>query len=101
MSSLTKAVINDTLEKCQVHYLDRSTARWWNERRAKGQPPVFCGWYWVKGPREAGPFKTQSSAMRDAYFTLVLNEHVPQVFNRRTNRERQASHHGESKPSIR
>jgi hypothetical protein len=31
---------------------------------------VFSGWYWSLGAREAGPFKSQSAAWRDAWYRL-------------------------------
>lgn len=79
MTALADKVVADTLGKVQVVYLDRETSKWWNGRRKGDDTAVFCGWFWVKGSEEAGPFKTRSSAIRDAYYTFILKRELPSV----------------------
>lgn len=54
----------------RIFYLSYSACRRWAEHRDKGEPLVFSGWYWSLGKREAGPFKSQSAAWRDAWYQL-------------------------------
>jgi hypothetical protein len=54
----------------RVFYLSYAACRRWAEHRDKGEPLVFSGWYWTHGKREAGPFKSQSAAWRDAWYLL-------------------------------
>jgi len=55
----------------------RETIRGWNEDRAPGMLPSFCGWYWylqARGGRaetaEVGPFTSESAAFADAITAL-------------------------------
>lgn len=79
MSQLKKSVTEDTLEQVEVVYLDRLTAKWWNNRRGAGssEPGAYCGFFWVRRDVEGGPFKTRSAAIRDAYYRFVLRTAVP------------------------
>jgi hypothetical protein len=63
----------------EVFYVSYQTTRVFNESRAKGTPLVFSGWYWAKGRREGGPFKSQSSAYRDAWYALVAIARPPAI----------------------
>jgi hypothetical protein len=56
--------------EARVFYLSYAACRRWAEHRDKGEPLVFSGWYWTHGKREAGPFKSQSAAWRDAWYQL-------------------------------
>lgn len=53
-----------------VFYLSYAACRHWAEHRERDEPLVFSGWYWARGGREAGPFKSQSAAWRDAWFSV-------------------------------
>jgi hypothetical protein len=79
LSALKDTVIDGTLEKVRVVYLDRDTAKWWNQRRDKQDTAMFCGYYWIRGSDEAGPFRTRSAAIRDAYYRFVLNREPPTI----------------------
>ncbi len=79
MASLKDAVVARTLDKVRVVYLDRATSKWWNERRRADDTAAFCGWFWVNGKKEAGPFKTRSAALRDAYYVFVLQREPPSI----------------------
>lgn len=80
MPALRTEVINRTARKVQITYIDRHVAKWWNARRKAAECATFTGWYWFKGRTdEAGPFKTKSAAIRDAYYTCVLGREVPQI----------------------
>lgn len=82
MTALKNAVVEATSRQVQITYLDRETAKWWNARRKPDEPCVFCGWYWVRGDEEAGPFRSRSSALRDAFFKFVLRREMPAVGHR-------------------
>jgi len=75
---LPNAVINAVNEQVdEVFYLSYVTTRVFNDQRSPGTPMVFSGWYWAKGLREAGPFKSQSSAYRDAWYRLCSRTRAP------------------------
>jgi len=80
MPALKKEVITDTLGTVQVHYLSREVSKWWNANRSPEDTPTFCGWYWVRGKQEAGPFQTRSAALRDAYYRFVLHQEIPRMY---------------------
>ena len=79
MAALRDQVVKDTLDEVEVVYLDRRTARWWNQRRQPDDTAVFCGWYWLRRSEEAGPFKTRSAAIRAAYYLFILQRDQPAV----------------------
>lgn len=81
MPALKKSVITDTLNEVKVHYLDKHVSRWWNAQRSAEDTAVFCGWYWVRGGQEAGPFRTRSAALRDAYYEFVLSQAQPKIWH--------------------
>lgn len=70
------------MDRVRLVRVDREAAKWWNMRRKSDDTPVFCGWYWVRGHEEAGPFGTRSAAIRDAYYRFVLKREVPAVGHR-------------------
>lgn len=38
----------------------------------------FTGWYWMDARRgEAGPFKSRSACVRDAYYVCILEREAP------------------------
>lgn len=80
MSALQKEVISDTLSEVEVHYMNRTISKWWNANRSPEDTRIFCGWYWVKGKEEGGPFGTRSSALRDAYYRFVLHQELPRAW---------------------
>ena len=69
------ASVNDGVD--EVFYLLYATTKIFNEQRPPGTPLVFSSWYWAKGTREAGPFKSQSSAYRDAWYRLCSRQRAP------------------------
>lgn len=79
MAGLTDDVERRTLRRVQVVYVDRGTAKWWNSNRKAGDVATFCGFYWVAGQREAGPFKTRSAAIRDAYYAVLMGTDAPRI----------------------
>lgn len=79
MTALRKSVVASTERHVRVVYLDRSTSKWWNQRRQVDDTAVFCGWYWIKGREEAGPYRSRSAAYRDAYYRFVLEREQPNV----------------------
>ncbi len=80
MPALKKSVVTDTLEEVQVHYLDKIVSGRWNAGRGKDDTPAFCGWYWLRGVEEGGPFRTRSAALRDAYYQFVAQRPLPKVW---------------------
>jgi len=74
---LPQALIADVGAVAKVFYVSGEAVRSWNERRALGEPRAFSGWYWARGARENGPFRSRSAAFRDAYYALVLKEAAP------------------------
>jgi len=72
------SAVRETVD--EVFFVSYHTTRVFNENRAPGTPLVFSGWYWAKGPREGGPFRSQSSAYRDAWYHLVARQKAPALY---------------------
>jgi hypothetical protein len=79
MTALRRSVISSAEQLVQIVYLDRSTSKWWNQRRRPDDTATFCGWYWIRGRDEMGPFRSRSSCVRDAYYRFVLKRELPSV----------------------
>lgn len=82
MATLKKDVITNTLAEVKIVYLNREVSKWWNANRSPEDTVVFCGWFWLRGSQESGPFRTRSAALRDAYYQHVLHEHLPKVWSK-------------------
>lgn len=77
---LSAAVLHDASETgARVFYVSYAATRRWAETREPGEPLVFSGWYWTLGAREAGPFKSQSAAWRDAWYRLARRKAPPVI----------------------
>src|SRR5579864_5992150 len=76
---MPSTIIDQVDKLVRVGYVPREITHYWNTRRKSDEPCVFTGWYWVNGVEEGGPFKTKSSAYRDAYFVKVLGVAPPLV----------------------
>lgn len=75
---LPNALIKDVGETgARVFYVSYAACRRWAADRDPGEPLVFSGWYWSLGTREAGPFKSQSAAWRDAWYRLSRRKAPP------------------------
>jgi hypothetical protein len=75
---LSDALIKDVQDaNVRVFYLTREVAKAWNQNRKHGEPVVFTGFYWSKDSKEGGPFKSESSCYRDAYYIIVLKTRPP------------------------
>lgn len=74
---LPNAIVSDVDDTVTVFYVNYETCRFWAENRDKGEPLVFSGWYWAKGPREGGPFKSKSACYRDAWYHVVQRRTPP------------------------
>lgn len=67
-----------TGQHIKTFFVAREITKWWNARRAdKHTIALLGGWYWENGQDEAGPFRTQSAALRDAYYRKVMQQKVP------------------------
>lgn len=72
--SLVSARVNFT-------YANRATIKIWNSMKPAGEPPIFCGWYWMHGTNEGGPFNTESACMRDAWYRVCLKRAPPMLYH--------------------
>lgn len=88
---LPNAIIEDVEDAVAVFYVDYATTRIWAENRDKGEPLVFSGWYWAKGPREGGPFKSRSACYRDAWYRLVQRRTPPVLHAKAVEAERKSN----------
>jgi hypothetical protein len=79
---LSNALI-ETVKKAgvEVYFADRSTTKVWNQIRSRGEPLQYGGWYWYRKHKgrvvetdEEGPFRSESSAFRDAFIKLQLRQ---------------------------
>lgn len=85
---LPKSIVEATGESVRVVYVDMALAALWNAKRDVGEPRLFTGFYWLNGSQEGGPFKSRSSAVRDAWYRVV-NQQVPPSINGQLPRRRQ------------
>lgn len=76
---LKREVTSETETQVKVVYLNRRQANFWNAHRDPDDTVVFCGFYWIRGREEAGPFRSRSAAIRDAYYRFVLNTEPPKA----------------------
>lgn len=79
MPALPKNVVGAVEKrKVKVYFADRTTTKYWNDRRNKDDLRFFGGWYWYEevngkaSETENGPFKSESAAYRDAFLSLSL-----------------------------
>jgi len=84
MPALKREVTSATLDEVEIVYLNRDVSSWWNARRSANDTATFCGWYWIKGRQEGGPFRTRSATLRDAYYQFVLHRSTPRTWNEDT-----------------
>ena len=85
---LPKQLIEDVEDAgARVFYVSGAACRVWAESKAKGEPVVFTGFYWTakNSAREFGPFRSRSSAIRDAWYRLVQQK-APPALSRRYDR---------------
>jgi hypothetical protein len=81
---LPDRLVAEVNDKVRAFYVDWQTCRYWNASRKKGEPIIFSGWYYAHGGHEHGPFKSKSSAYRDAWFRAVCNQEPPTLTGRNT-----------------
>lgn len=65
----------------RVWYVDWQTATRWNEHRRPGELRLMTGWVWTAkdGSDERGGIKTQTAAIIEAYYRLVLKAAPPRA----------------------
>ena len=75
--------INKALVGCRVNitYANRATVKIWNSMKPTNEPPIFCGWYWMHGNNEGGPFNSESACKRDAWYRVCLLMTPPGLHN--------------------
>lgn len=63
----------------KVYFANRNTTKVWNQQRITNEPLRYGGWYWLRTQKgkvtavdEDGPFRSESSAIRDAFIKLQL-----------------------------
>lgn len=75
MSKLTKTDLYFmSKHNIRVFYGNSGRVRDW---RSKGDPALFCGWYWQRGNQRHGAFMTPGAAVRDAVDALHGQLPVP------------------------
>lgn len=79
MTALRASVVEAVGRVAHVVYVGKETAKWWNARRQADDTVQFCGWYWVRGREEMGPFRSRSACIRDIYYRFVLKREMPAV----------------------
>lgn len=86
---LSEKIVKDTMDAgVRVFYVSFQATRYWAQEREPGQPLVFSGHYWARGRDEAGPFRSQSGAWRDAWYRVVLGQAPPALSARNTRFDR-------------
>lgn len=80
MGFLRRELVDEAMQAVRVVYMPRAIAKMWNRHRGPGEPVTFCGWYWFDNAQpsvEGGPFKSESAAIRDAWYRRVLEQMPP------------------------
>lgn len=80
MSFYTYATLREIDRVARVFYIDRALAKGWNEHhRGADDLRLLTGWVWKerRGIRSRSGFKTQSVALRDAYYVLLRGKEQP------------------------
>jgi hypothetical protein len=85
-NSLIEAVKDADIK---VFYVSFAATRLWAKGRDADEPIVFSGWYYARGPVEAGPFRSMSAAYRDAWYRMVERIAPPAVAERNETYEKQ------------
>lgn len=87
---LPRSLVDDVhAANIEVFHVCYAATRLWARERAEGEPLVFSGYYWTFGNREAGPFRSKSSAYRDAWYRVVRRRLPPMITARNDTYERQ------------
>ena len=76
---ISNSIQDEVRHAVRVFYVPYAATLLWKEHRAKGEPLVFSGWYWAKGAREGGPFRSQSACYRDAWYRCCRDSPPPGV----------------------
>jgi hypothetical protein len=81
---LSKSILSTTLSQIEIIYLSGERCRNWNRARRDRTnydpavtPCMFAGFYWVNGRSEAGPFRSYSAAVRDAWYNAISGSTPP------------------------
>lgn len=80
-SGVTNAVDRKNIE---VFYVNRATAKIWNDARGPGDLRFFSGWYWCEmrngrvSSKDNGPFHSKSAAYKDAFLEMGLRMQAQQ-----------------------
>ena len=75
MGFYTHEVLEEITAKVGVYYVDVKRRNAWNKSRPDGALRIVTGHAWIeKGGRRRvrGGFKTESAALRDAYYVVLL-----------------------------
>lgn len=64
-----------------IRYVGVAETKRWNEHRREGELRLLTGWTWIarNGRSHRQGFKTQTVAMRDAYYALIREQATPKL----------------------
>jgi len=75
---------NEIYKKARFHYLDKHMCAAWNRNRSANELRLLTGWVWqckTTSQYQMG-LKTQTAALRDAYYTLIEKRNAPGIASR-------------------
>lgn len=78
---LPNSIIAEVDRVAVIRYVNVAETKLWNEHRREGELRLLTGWTWIarNGRSYRQGFKTQTVAMRDAYYALIRNEAAPKL----------------------
>jgi len=80
MSYYPKVIADQIAEKCHIFYINRERAAAWNETLRGDELRLLTGYAWEERGgehRHRCGYKTESAAMRDAYYVLIQHREQP------------------------
>jgi hypothetical protein len=80
----TNEIKQDIYKVARFHYLDKYMCQAWNRNRNANELRLLTGWVWqskIDNKYQMG-LKTQTAALRDAYYVLLEQRSAPGVVNR-------------------
>jgi hypothetical protein len=81
---ISNSIVSEVEEVVTIRYVTAQDCAQWNEHRRPGELRLFSGWSWTarQGREHQQGLKTYSSAVRDAYYRLVVKTDTPTIRRR-------------------
>lgn len=82
---ISNDIVSEVSRVATIFYVDKRQTKTWNDNRRDNELRMFTGWAWIArgGEETRQGMKTQSVAIRDAYYALIAKTVVPNAARRR------------------